>query len=362
MNVPKRKIVVLQSIVKSMTKEKATKLLLKGSSFASEYISAGADVNACNEYLESALIVYIKNSHFGDIIRQLLSAGANPNARDRFNIPALALATYVCNLDIIKMLVDAGADQTSKNIALRWATMYLPKRVDEWSYHVVGDDNNEDTDAPAPAPATIQKEIADYLCEQGACACEVADEPSPMELLHACHAGNIACVKELLTAASVNYSMMSNDTFFHEFIGVQPIHIAAKTGNVELLVLLIAANANVDAVSSNEQRPVELAILNNHPVSLAILLKAGASIKYNCELPALGIAAMKGSLECTALLIKEGADVESIFKYYADDLINPEQYRYSLMTDEEINNKIQATHACLDLMHGASDGVHGASL
>jgi ankyrin repeat protein len=72
-------------------------------------IDAGANLNARNCRNETALQLAIDNEKF-DIAKILIIAGADVNKQDRFRLTALHHASKRGNLSIMKMLIEAGAD------------------------------------------------------------------------------------------------------------------------------------------------------------------------------------------------------------------------------------------------------------
>jgi len=86
----------------------------------------------------------------------------------------------------------------------------------------------------------------------------------------------------------------------------------AGKGNKEVVKLFIKTDIPIDARSRFGETPLLSAVRNNKPETAEILLKAGAeTAKKNTRgMPPLVIAADKGYLEMTKLLVSEGAVVE----------------------------------------------------
>lgn len=96
--------------------------------------------------------------------------------------------------------------------------------------------------------------------------------------------------------------------------GFQPIHRAVWTGTVEMVKLLLAYNADPNAVNRRNQRtPLSLAAMRGS-VEIAKLLVAAASHHIDIDLrdihnrSALDIAAAAGSHDMVAHLLGSGAD------------------------------------------------------
>lgn len=84
------------------------------------YAAHGADVNVPNARMETPLIIaafwamdpreqtYSEQHHL--VCRMLLDYGANPNPREEDQKTALHKASWNCDLELMQILLDAGAD------------------------------------------------------------------------------------------------------------------------------------------------------------------------------------------------------------------------------------------------------------
>ena len=77
-------------------------------------IKSGADVNAKNEYGNTALIYAAWNGHT-DCLSALIVAGADVNAKNNDGYTALTLAARDGQTDCVAVLISAGADVNAKN-------------------------------------------------------------------------------------------------------------------------------------------------------------------------------------------------------------------------------------------------------
>ncbi len=80
---------------------------------AKEAIAAGADVNATNEFGNTALILAADHGHI-DMVKLLVAKGANVNAKNEKDTPALAWAALNRNIELVKLLLEAGAEIDAK--------------------------------------------------------------------------------------------------------------------------------------------------------------------------------------------------------------------------------------------------------
>lgn len=81
----------------------------------------------------------------------------------------------------------------------------------------------------------------------------------------------------LKEGSTANVHVKLNDEH-HHFTKATPLHIAAARNNTELIELLIAHGAGIDASCEDGTTPLMLAIKNNSVQAVKLLIKAGASI------------------------------------------------------------------------------------
>lgn len=83
---------------------------------AEELLRAGADVNAvATNPMKVAVINSAAASGRADLVRLVLKAGADPNARQMMGYTALHEAAVHDNVEMAQALLDAGADASVKN-------------------------------------------------------------------------------------------------------------------------------------------------------------------------------------------------------------------------------------------------------
>ncbi len=84
-----------------------------------QLLSAGADVNACDESGWSPLARAVYNQErkqgFIDVVQVLIDAGANLEATIGYSVRPLMLAAGYGEADIVNRLIQAGADVLAKN-------------------------------------------------------------------------------------------------------------------------------------------------------------------------------------------------------------------------------------------------------
>lgn len=113
--VNRRKYIAEQndSLQKEVTKENPNLELVK------KYIKNGADVNAKTKNDKTALMFAAESNRDTAVIRTLIKAGANVNARETLfgDTVLMHAAMFNSNPSIIEILIKAGADINAKNIS-----------------------------------------------------------------------------------------------------------------------------------------------------------------------------------------------------------------------------------------------------
>jgi len=90
--------------------------------------------------------------------------------------------------------------------------------------------------------------------------------------------------------------------------GVTPLQIAAKYGHPEVVKLLLAANAKVNAPITCEDTPLRYASANGHAEVVKLLLAANAEVDCPRGAP-LYFASAGGHVEAVKLLLAANAEV-----------------------------------------------------
>lgn len=74
----------------------------------------GADVNChwtINGAIQIPLIVYVVMENKSEVASYLIEKGANVNAKDGFGMTSLMWASYNGNVELVKLLLEKGADK-----------------------------------------------------------------------------------------------------------------------------------------------------------------------------------------------------------------------------------------------------------
>ena len=73
-------------------------------------LSAGADINAADNYYGATALIYAARDRHAEIVKLLLSTGTNPNVARDDGTTALMMAVFNKNVEIVKILLTAGAN------------------------------------------------------------------------------------------------------------------------------------------------------------------------------------------------------------------------------------------------------------
>jgi ankyrin repeat protein len=237
----------------------------------------GADADGVT-VLESAAM-----SADAQSVQELLEAGANANRRDIYGRSPLMLAAGAGNLDVARVLLEHNAVpyplDTTGNSALTAAQSRLKD--------------------PAQAKAMV-----DLLTSHGAPA-DGRNRPIDETYLDAVKSGNQAAVEAALakdadinarrkftmdkglgepTALAVPYPKLLAYLLDHgadinaaNEYGFNALHMAAgRPGNHESLELLVKRGADINRANRNGQTPIAMAVNDNQPSTVELLLRLGA--------------------------------------------------------------------------------------
>ncbi len=293
----------------------------------------------------------------GDIskVKTLISSGADLNSKDKNGIPALVIATYLGRTEIVKLLLDGGANVNDR-ISGGWDgfTKYVDRvkagkedpqltidkfipdmtvRTNDLPY-LIGD-QEEELNAIMVASYMGYEEIVNLLLEKKAdlganskkgwsplifaatrnyprivesliragAGIDHRDKKMNTALFYAVLAGNNAVVKVLLSnGASTDDKMFSP-------VKYSPLQLAAYLRNFEVVQDLVAAGADVNFMGMHMKNAFVFAVENGDYQIAKFLLERGCDINTNgiTGPSPLKIAKMKGYKDIEQLLIEHNA-------------------------------------------------------
>jgi ankyrin repeat protein len=263
-----------------------------------EVVKALIDGKAAIDYVQPAngFTPLMNAANWGntEAVKLLLAAGANVKLKSKLGLPVIAVATASSKLEIIKMIVDAGADPNEKY------TVNAIELVPFNSLIGVYDQNEKVTNLAANKPF-IEKaglmyperlvnakpedfsplsEITKYFLEKGADPNLKVIGGWGCILSQAAELGKTGMVKALIEGkADVNNPAGVFDR--------TPLYFACNKGHADIVQLLIDAKANLNPLSLiynsdtwYKITPLMAASLGGFNDCVEALCKAGADVNY----------------------------------------------------------------------------------
>ncbi len=257
------------------------------------------------------------------IVEFLLDQGANidisTSKMPMFALSPLHFAVIKENKEIIKLLINRGADiNYYPHDGLYFYAPPLLNAVVQGNYEIARIllENGAKVDGAPELPATpldfaYQVGFEDMVSLLKKYGGNRKVETNQYPLLGAVLKGDIDKIKNLINkGANVNDRP---DTF--PYIERTPLHFAAKTGNLEIIEILLDNGADVNIRSFEGTTPVYNAVKHGHNEAIKLLYRHGA----NLDLAAEGIgstplhsASYVGNLEAVKELVGLGAKVDPV--------------------------------------------------
>lgn len=236
---------------------------------------------------KSGWTILMEAANKGDleIVKLLVESGADVNAKDRDGKTALINAAYWQRTEIIKYLVYKKAYIDIKGGDGRSALEVARDKGNDKTVKLLLslgaiDESNKGRDA---APEVSREEMAGQLLAKvngndadgvralikSGADVNAADQAGVTPLMHASGQGFVE-VARLLIAAGADVNAVSRK-------GVTPLILAAGRGHAEMVVLLVKIGADVNFKSQNGATALKFAVKNGHDRIAAALRKVGAA-------------------------------------------------------------------------------------
>ncbi|XP_031335923.1 ankyrin repeat domain-containing protein 17-like isoform X2 [Photinus pyralis] len=236
----------------------------------------GANVEDHNENGHTPLMEAASAGHV-ELAKILLMHGAGINTHsNEFKESALTLACYKGHLDMVRFLLEAGADQEHKTDEMHTALMEA-----SMDGHV---------------------EVARLLLDSGAQVNMPTDSFESPLTLAAC--GGHVDLAMLLIERGANIEEVNDE-------GYTPLMEAAREGHEEMVALLLSQGANINAQTDETQETaLTLACCGGFSEVADFLIKAGADIELGASTPLME-AAQEGHLDLVKYLLENNANVRA---------------------------------------------------
>ncbi|XP_027695128.1 ankyrin repeat and SAM domain-containing protein 6-like [Vombatus ursinus] len=220
----------------------------------------GADINAQNRLGASVLTMASRGGHLS-AVKLLLETGAFVDNYDHFNhsvledgnkgdlpdITALMIAAQHGHEAVVHLLVEWGADANYSVKTMGWSPLMLAAlngRVSVAQQLVDKGANPDHVNVLEKTSFEIaldfkHKEMIDYLDSVTTVRPKTDEEKRRPDIFHALKMGNFQLVKEIVDEDPNQVNIINGD-------GASPLMLAAVTGQLSLVQLLVERNADVD--------------------------------------------------------------------------------------------------------------------
>ncbi len=212
-------------------------------------VSQGADINAMDTYGKTALMYAAQKGQLS-IVKYLIAQGADVNHKDSNGATALTDAAQFGNLEVVKYLVSKGANVNDKRDNGQSALMEAvqSKNVELVKYLVSKGANINDKEYSYGKSALMiayKLEIIQHLIANGANVNDTYSNASGSAvLLNMIYAGE-SCGRDL---EAVKYLISQGaDINSKEYNGTTALMLASSNQKLDIIKYLIAQGANVNA-------------------------------------------------------------------------------------------------------------------
>uniref|UniRef100_A0A8B9FYG3 K Homology domain-containing protein n=1 Tax=Amazona collaria TaxID=241587 RepID=A0A8B9FYG3_9PSIT len=239
-----------------------------------------ADVNAQSSTGNTAL-TYACAGGFVDIVKVLLKAGANIEDHNENGHTPLMEAASAGHVEVARVLLEYGAGINTHSNEFKESALTLA------CYKGI-------------VSCLYDSGLARLLLDSGAQVNMPADSFESPLTLAAC--GGHVELAALLIERGANLEEVNDE-------GYTPLMEAAREGHEEMVALLLAQGANINAQTEETQETaLTLACCGGFSEVADFLIKAGADIELGCSTPLME-AAQEGHLELVKYLLAAGANV-----------------------------------------------------
>lgn len=281
-------------------------------------INAGIDLNEPNDYGKYPLILSIKEG-YPDLAKKLIDSGAKVRISDNRDITPLILSIQNEYLDLAEKLIDSGAKvritDNRDHTPLMWASK---KGYAELAKKLIDNNANVYEKYYRSSSSINSLDMAAYFGNSGVVKQiinKTVDIDLEEPLYYAVQGEHLESVQTLINeGADINSRQGVKDSSADtEYIyNYTCLTLALDSGNVEIAKYLIKEGADVNKTKeiinrrsvSKEISPLRIAVGEEHPALVKMLVKHGAEIQKEDDMlfTIMDIAKRKGNYEIIKIL------------------------------------------------------------
>lgn len=272
-------------------------------------IEAGADVDSGSS-ISTPLLDAIEHG-YTDIALKLIAAGADPNRTSQFgNTPPIALASAQGSPDLIRALINEGADVNTRVPHITLNRIAIQQEAVSGLQAAFGameafgrmmeslDGLDDDEEVPGDRVVEIQSDIA-----------EIESVTSIGNLSDI--AGTVEIQSEIADIESVTAQQQTRSTEPETAVDAFPVIITARCGHAHALATLLESGADPHRKDGEGLSAYDWAVRNEYPDVLAVLRQFGVDGPQVSVDEALLLAAEIGDVETVQDCLRRGASVNA---------------------------------------------------
>ncbi|XP_060893989.1 ankyrin repeat and death domain-containing protein 1B [Labrus mixtus] len=357
-------------------------------------LGKGLNANAKNLHDRTALHYAVAGRN-KEAVKFLLQRRVKVDQRDKYGVATIHLAAWFGSLEILKLLVQAGADQKVENgegmniihcAAINNHTDIAEYIINDLQMKELDKDDQSGNQAFALAAEHGCVEMLELLMDPYMMGTMKPNKRGDTPLHLAARNGHLDAIQLLLQSFDTRDEVnMDGETALYQAAdsghegcvhilqdaGCDPnilttakcsaLHPVSERGDASLVQILLDNKAHTDYKNQNEEAPLHLAVKHSHIPIIHSLLEAGCDINITDKRSqtALHLAAELARIEVVEMLLKAGLDLTLKDKQgktalgvaaradeviIVDMIIKAERYYAWRKANPELNEDVHSEH------------------
>uniref|UniRef100_A0A3B3VXU7 Ankyrin repeat and death domain containing 1B n=1 Tax=Poecilia latipinna TaxID=48699 RepID=A0A3B3VXU7_9TELE len=289
-----------------------------------KHLGKSLNVNAKNVHNRTALHYAVAGKN-KEATQFLLQRRVKVDQKDKYGMAPIHLAAWFGSLEILKLLVQAGAEQKVENeeglnimqcAAINNHTEIVEYIINDMQMKEL---NKEDQSGHLPFALAAEHgsiEMLKMLMEPYNMATMKPNKRGDTPLHLAARNGHLDAVQLLLQSFDTRDEVnMDGETALYQAADnsqeecVLALPNSCSFGDLSLVQLLLEYNAHTDVQNQQLEAPLHLAVKNGHIPVIHSLVAAGCNINVRLQ-TALHLSAELGRTEVVEMLLKSGVDLQ----------------------------------------------------